>query len=106
MRRGKVSVVVARDHNVARIKGKPSRQNEEERCRILRETFPGVDVVLGDANDFLAPVRRISPDLILLGYDQRLPPGVLESDLPCPIERLPAFRPELYKSSRMRSDAK
>ena len=64
--------------------------------------FSGAKVILGDHENYLTPVKVIAPDLILLGYDQKLPPGVEESDLPCPVERLDAFEPERFKSSLKR----
>ena len=102
LRRGDVTVVVARDATVERLKGRTPIDGQEERMRALREAYPGVAVLLGDPQDFLAPVRAARPDIIVLGYDQRLPPGVDAADFPCPVERLPAFHPELYKSSALR----
>ncbi len=101
-KRGDVTVVVSRDANVHRIKGKMPSQSEEQRRDAIRKTFPEVTVLLGDPDDFLVPVRTVNPDLILLGYDQKLPPGVTEKDFPCAVERLPAFRPEEFKSSLRR----
>jgi FAD synthetase len=103
-KRGDVSVVVARDANVERIKGYLPQYPENQRVELLKEAYPDMHILLGDPSDFLAPVRGIEPDLILLGYDQRLPPGVQESDLPSTIERLPAFEPEKYKSSFLLED--
>ena len=97
--RGSVSAVVARDANVGKIKGRIPRQTETQRAEAIRKAYSDVDVLLGDATDFLVPVRSVKPDLILLGYDQRLPPGVTDADFPCPVERLPGFQPEKYKSS-------
>ena len=99
LKRGETHAVVARDSNVLHIKGRSPKQSEEERLRALQETFPEVKARLGDTEDFLSPVRAVAPDLILLGYDQKLPPGVSESELPCPIERLPSFEPEKWKST-------
>lgn len=104
-RRGDVTVIVARDRNVERIKGKTSDQSETERAETVKKAFSEVTVVLGDPKDFLKPVREIAPDLILLGYDQKLPPGVKESDFACPVERLPAYRPEEFKSSLRRKES-
>jgi FAD synthetase len=98
-KRGDLHVIVARDANVKRIKGRLPKQNERERVKAVQDTFQDADIRLGDEADFLAPVREIQPDLILLGYDQKFPPGVSEEDLPCPTERLPAFEPERWKSS-------
>jgi len=100
--RGDVFAVVARDSNVLRLKGHLPDQSERERVLALEKNFPSIHCVLGDSEDFLVPVQSIQPDLILLGYDQKLPPGVTEECLPCPIERLPAYKPEEFKSSLRR----
>jgi FAD synthetase len=99
MKRGDVTVVVARDANVEKIKGRMPRQTEEERKAAIEKKFPSVRLILGDAEDFLAPVRSVSPDLILLGYDQKLPPGVSEADIQVPVERLPGHETHKWKSS-------
>jgi len=97
--RGDLHVVIARDQNVEKIKGHVPDQSEVDRLHVIQQTFPSSHPVLGDPDDFLVPVEMIKPDLIILGYDQKLPPGVLESDLPCPIERVDSFEPERWKSS-------
>jgi FAD synthetase len=99
MERGDVTVVIGRDATVERIKGRAPRQSEAERKAAMERAFPGVTVMLGDREDFLAPVRKVKPDLILLGYDQKLPPGVFDADLQVPVERLPAHEPHRFKSS-------
>lgn len=104
-KRGRLTVVVARDRNVRTIKGRYSVHDEEERASLVRRAVPAADVVLGDADDFLAPVRAVDPDLILLGYDQDFPPGVKRDDLRCEVERLPSFHPEKYKTSILRGGA-
>lgn len=101
-KRGEVHVVIARDLNVRAIKGRLPIQAEQERMLAVAATLPDACVILGDPKNFLRPVRAVRPDLVLLGYDQKLPPGVREADLPCPVERLPAFEPERYKSSLRR----
>ena len=100
--RGDVTVVIARDSSVEAIKGKAPDHTEQERQQAVQQALPEAEVILGDPDDYLEPVRTVQPDLILLGYDQQLPPGVLESDLPCSVERLEPFEPQKYKSSLMR----
>lgn len=102
-KRGDLHVVVARDANVAAIKGRSTVDDEATRVANVRAAAPGATVSLGDADDFLAPVRAVRPDLIVLGYDQKLPPGVRDEDLPCPVERLPSFHPETFKTSLIRA---
>ena len=103
-KRGQLHVVVARDVNVEKIKGRPPDETEEDRLKDVKSACPDCHPKLGDEEDFLVPVREIKPDLILLGYDQQLPPGVSEEDLPCPVERLSAFEPERWKSSLQREN--
>ena len=98
-KRGDLTIIVARNETVRRRKGRFPVQVEEARRAAVQRAVPSARVLLGDSDDYLRPVREHAPDLILLGYDQMLPPGVHPEDLPCPVERLPAFHPELYKSS-------
>jgi FAD synthetase len=99
--RGDPFVIVACDATVIRIKGHAPDQDQETRRNVVATAYPSVAVLLGDEDNYLAPVRAVAPQLILLGYDQQLPPGVKEEDLPCPVERLDAFKPEQYKSSML-----
>ncbi len=102
-KRGELHVVVARDATVEHIKKRRPDQSQDERKAAIEKAFPDATVLLGsDDGDYLKPVREVAPDLILLGYDQQLPPGIKEEDLPCHIERLASFEPEKYKSSLMR----
>ncbi len=103
LKRGKLWVVVARDVNVEKLKGRTPRHPEGVRKKAIEDAFPDAHVIPGNpSGDFMEPVREIKPDLILLGYDQKLPPGVSESDFKCPVERLPPFEPEKWKSSLLR----
>lgn len=98
-KRGMLGVVIARDANVLKMKGHNPQESAAERKRVIEREYPEAKAILGDITDFLEPVRTFAPDLILLGYDQKLPPGVTAEDFHCPMERLPAFKPEKYKSS-------
>lgn len=106
MKRGKTVVIVARDMNVQRIKRRLPDQSEHIRREVVAKRYPAAAVHLGDPDDFLAPIRTHAPDLILLGYDQALPPGVTEKILGVAIERLPAHKPEQYKSSIIKKQPK
>ncbi|MBI3336676.1 adenylyltransferase/cytidyltransferase family protein [Candidatus Peregrinibacteria bacterium] len=101
-KRGELHIVIARDSNVERIKGRSASESQKERKSAVEKAFPDAQVILGESEDFLVPVRNIHPDLIILGYDQRLPPGVQETDFSCPVERSSAMEPSKYKSSLRR----
>lgn len=102
LKRGSTTVIVARDLNVKMIKRRFPRQAEQLRCDAIAKQFPNARVHLGDPDDFLSPIRTYKPDLILMGYDQKLPPGVTEDMLTVRIERLPPHQPERFKSSLRR----
>lgn len=100
---GELWVIVGRDRNVERLKGRAALQSEDMRRQAIADAFPDAHVILGDATDFLKPVREINPDLILLGYDQKLPPHTDPTSFPWKTERLPAFEPHIHKSSLRRA---
>lgn len=106
MKRGEVTVIVARDATVRRIKGRLPEQTEDERLRVMHDAFPKATVILGHPNDYMDPVRRLQPDVILLGYDQQLPPGVDFQNAPFLVERALPYAPHRHKSSLRRKDIK
>lgn len=98
-KKGELWIAIARDETVGKMKGKQPKHNEEARMQAVQEAFPDAHVLLGDSHKYLVPLQTVQPDLVVLGYDQKLPAGISEDDIPCPIVRLPAYKPEKYKSS-------
>ncbi len=104
---GAVTVLVARDATVERIKGFMPDESLEERMRAIAERFPMVTVVAGDEHDVRSSITTINPDLLVLGYDQKLPPPMTDEDLSgITILRVGAYFPEQYKSSLLRKEKK
>ena len=96
-------VVVARDENVKRIKGRYPDHHEEERKTRVEALDTVNDVRLGyPGQNFLKIVADIEPDIIALGYDQKGPPGLEEAFPQCEIVVLQPHYPEKYKSSLYR----
>jgi len=97
-------VSVARDKNVARIKGQPPLHDERQRLKSV-QTNPLVDrAVLGGTGDHVPHIARERPDIIVLGYDQRnyirgLAAALEKRGLSPKIVRLKPFQPHKYKSS-------
>ena len=58
---------------------KPNAVPAAERKRRLEELNVADEVVIGDADGFAATLRRQSPDILVLGYDQRLPDAETEA---------------------------
>lgn len=65
-----LTVLVARDSNVLKAKGRKPFFRERERLRLL-SSLKAVDrVVLGDARSLYKGVLKAKPDVLVLGYDQ------------------------------------
>ncbi|MFH0834278.1 MAG: adenylyltransferase/cytidyltransferase family protein [Patescibacteria group bacterium] len=102
---GKVFAVVARDANVAKIKNRRPHFTERSRLAVVARRPEIFRAQLGDRRNFLEPVRKIAPDVIALGFDQRtfeigeLKVKLKKIGLAPKIIRLKSFHPEKYKSS-------
>jgi len=102
----RVSVVIARDESVRRIKHRAPHHNQRERCRLVAALRP-VDVAfVGVPNDFIRSVRRVNPDLIVLGYDQKASweHQLRAAGIQARIVRCPPYPARRLKSSLMRED--
>lgn len=67
---GDTYVVVARDINFEKFKGRKPVVSEADRARVVGEIRYVTRAILGDESDLLKPVEEIKPDIILLGPDQ------------------------------------
>ncbi|MCS7099028.1 MAG: adenylyltransferase/cytidyltransferase family protein, partial [Sulfolobales archaeon] len=74
-------VVVSRDVNVIRSKGRPPVMSELDRLTMVSSLKPVYKAVLGDTEDYLKPVVEIHPDVILLGPDQFVDENQLTREL-------------------------
>lgn len=75
--RGLVYAVVARDSVVRRIKGREPVFDEKSRFTLVSSLKYVYEAVLGDEEDFMKPVARVKPDIILLGPDQPIDENTL-----------------------------
>ncbi len=95
-------VIVARDTNVQKIKGRAPYDLEQDRLAHV-VSFPFVDEAMLGYEDFakhLQVLEDIEPDIICLGYDQQatLPDG------PWRVVRLDPYKSDQYKSSLLRPE--
>jgi len=101
-----LAVVVGRDANVEKLKGKKPINNEHQR---LLEVYnaEGVDLaLLGDKEDPYKVLEEQKPDVIGIGYDQNSYVEGLEDELEkrgikAEIVKLNSYMPEKYKSSKL-----
>lgn len=107
-RYAKILVVsVARDVNVKKIKGNKPFYPEKTRLNNIKKLKIVNQALLGDKGNYLKHIKKINPDIIALGYDQRAYTKTLKSDLKkvgleTKIIRLKAFRPLELKSSKLK----
>lgn len=96
-------VVVARDANVERLKGRKPHHAEGVRLQNVA-AFEVVDEArLGyeEWGKHLEVLTDVAPDVIALGYDQK---AKLPQEWEPKAVRLESFEPEIYKSSKLRPD--
>ncbi len=106
-------VVVARDVNVLKGKGRLPQENEEVRRQKVEDAVKELGlkgrVILGNKVDRWQLLRELRPDIICLGYDQQVDLKALDELIVserffCEIKRLTSYHPEKYKSSLFRKD--
>ncbi len=93
-----LTVVVAQDEAVRRIKGKLPKRTLAERMEALQAFNPALSVVPGDEKEGeWGILKRHAPDMVFLGYDQKALAAELKK-LDIPTTVLSAHRPETFKS--------
>jgi len=78
---GKVFVVVARDINVEKFKGKKPVISEKQRLYVISNIKGVYKAILGEVNDIFKSVEKVKPDIILLGPDQKISENELKEAL-------------------------
>ena len=98
-------VVVARDQNVERLKGRLPAQPEAKRLATVSSLSVVKQAQLGlPGKNFLKVVEQIRPDVIASGYDQRVPTGLAAAFPGCRLVTLDAHEPQRFKTSLLRQD--
>ena len=64
-------VVVARDNNILKFKGKKPKYSEKERLEHVRQLSMVDEALLGHEGNIFDIIKEIKPDVICLGYDQK-----------------------------------
>ena len=102
-------VVVARDSNIIRFKGKKPVNNQYTRLNNIKSLDFVDEAVLGHKDDILEVLKEYKPDIVCLGYDQKtvdedkLKKELKKRDIKAKIVRCRPFKPEVYKSSKIRN---
>ncbi|HIH16728.1 MAG TPA: FAD synthase [Candidatus Diapherotrites archaeon] len=103
----RLTVIVARDVNVQRIKHRKPLFDERQRLAMVRALKKVDQAVLGFADDLYKSVARFKPDVIALGYDQGPSTAVIRRELAKRglhprIARCKPFKPRKHKSTHLK----
>ncbi|MEK6942623.1 MAG: adenylyltransferase/cytidyltransferase family protein [Nanoarchaeota archaeon] len=103
----KLVVVVARDETSERMKGRKPLHNEKQRLEGIRSLDIVNEAVLGKSGSIFDIIEEIKPNVICLGYDQRVQKQELEDELKkrgikADVYRIGSYMPNVYKSSKMK----
>lgn len=96
---GRLTVVVTRDERVRSEKGRAPVMNEQERLALVSSLKPVDRAVLGDRVGEWRILNSLYPDIIAVGYDQRMPPQRQKIKGKTKIVRLPRLSGKRHKSS-------
>ena len=98
-----LTVVIARDENVIKIKKIKPYHTEKERMEIM-ESLKMIDsAILGDIKDVYKVIKQEKPDVIALGYDQNVFVDKLENYLKKEKINSIIVRLKPYKEKRLKS---
>ena len=97
-------VVVARDETVCNAKGKKPIYDEKTRTQNLQRLKIADKIRLGCLGDKYEVLRDENPDIVALGYDQKVFVDNLEEVIPdhAQIVRLNPYNADVFKSSKLR----
>src|SRR3989338_4634460 len=103
----KLVVVVARDNTSEKFKGKKPVHSERERLEAIRMLKIVDEAILGNKGDIFEIIEKIKPDVICLGYDQKVQKQELEDELKkrgikADVIRTDPYMPTMYKSSKLK----
>lgn len=101
-------VVVARDETVKMVKTRSPLNAEKKRFKDVSSCIHVDKAVMGNLDDKYKVIKKYRPDIIALGYDQfvftyNLEKFLIQEKLNAEIIRLQPFKPDVFKSSLLRS---
>jgi FAD synthetase len=99
---GYLIVVIARDRTVREVKGRLPKYSEKERAKFVMNSGHADKVVLGQLGNKYGVIEKHEPDIICLGYDQNNFTDGLDNFKNTKIIRLKSYKPEIFKSSKLK----
>ncbi len=97
----KLFVIVSSDEKIKFLKSRHSWQNQEVRARQVKKLGIADKVLIGESTREYTLLDKIKPDVIALGYDQKIPESLKKEVKKYKIVTLKPYKPEIYKSSKL-----
>ena len=102
-----LTVCVGRDSNVEKIKGNDPLHTEQERVKFLTYISVIDEVRMGYLHDPYKIIGEIKPNIIALGYDQKvyvdkLADAITDMGLSIQIVRLVSYKPDKFKGRKIK----
>jgi len=105
-KQGELTIIVALDSTIEKLKGNKPHYTQTKRVKHLQSKYPNVTVVLGREKDKMYWVKKVKPDLFVLGYDQSAFVSKLKTyakSHECKIDVLSSYKAYKYKSSKVKN---
>lgn len=97
-----LTVLVAHNQTVQKIKKHLPQENQAQRAKNIAKLDFVDTIKLAEVNNFLHSLQEVRPDILALGYDQKLPlprTKILTTLPHLQITRLPAHLPHIHKTT-------
>ncbi|MCX6809746.1 MAG: adenylyltransferase/cytidyltransferase family protein [Candidatus Berkelbacteria bacterium] len=98
---GSLVVVVAHHDKIRQEKNRNPRETDSERIAKVKNLKIADKVILGEKGIQFGLLEKINPDIIALGYDQKIPEPLKNKVKKYKIVSLKPYKPEIYKSSKI-----
>jgi len=92
-------VVVASDEKIKSVKHREPRESQGRRMERVQGLGLADEVILGEQSGEYTLIEKIKPDIIALGYDQKIPAPLKNKLKQYRIVRLKPYKSHIYKSS-------
>lgn len=107
-KRSFLTVSIARDKNVFRVKGKYPSKNEKERAKLVKKSKLANKVILSGIKNHIPHIVKEKPEIIALGYDQKayiknLKKDLKDKNISMKIFRLKPYKEKIYKNKLLKS---
>jgi len=100
-------VIVARDENIIRFKGKKPKNNENYRLEQVKKLDFVDEAVLGHSGNIFEVLEEFKPNIVCLGYDQKtveeekLKEELEKRNIKAEIVRAKPYKEDVFKSSKL-----